>query len=113
MGLKESILKASQLKREPVKFFGQDVFVREMTAAERDAYEAHQYEASKKGSALDNFRSRLLAKVLVDDAGNRIFGDDEVASVGSLPAGEVRRAFEVAAKLNALTPEDQVELQKN
>lgn len=88
-------------------------YVRAMTAAERDAYEAEQFEASKCNKALDNFRARLVAKVVVGEDGNRLFTDDDAATLGALPATDIRPVFELAARVNALTAEDQRELEKN
>lgn len=95
-----------------VKFCGKDLFVREMTGAERDAFEADQVDAGKTGNALKNFRARLLVRVLVDEAGVRVFTDADADTVGNLPSREIRRVFDKAAKLNALDPDDVKELEK-
>ena len=97
---------------EPVHFFGKSVFVREMTGAERDAFEAAQVEAGKDGKALVNFRARLLVQVLVDETGARIFTDADAAEIGKLPARGLSKPFDVASKVNSLTPEDERELGK-
>lgn len=114
MSIRDELLGLVSLpaKLEPVEFFGQSLFVREMTGAERDAFEVAQVDANKDGKALDNFRSRLLVRVLVDGEGKRIFTDEDAESVGKLPANGIRKAFDVASKANALTPEDEKELAK-
>jgi len=98
---------------KPVTLRGEKLYVREMNGTERDAYEAQQLSANKAGSGLENFRARLLVRVIVDKDGNRVFGDDDVAALGKLPAREIRKAFDIASKLNALTPEDEADLVKN
>ena len=98
---------------EPVKFLGVDMFIREMDGFERDEYESEQYEASKQGKGLKNFRARLLVRVLVDEKGERVFQDGDADRLGKLPARKIRPAFDRAAEVNALTGEDQKELEKN
>lgn len=114
MSLRDELLGLVSLpaKLEPVEFFGKSLFVREMSGAERDAYEVEQVDASKAGTGLENFRARLLVRVLVDGEGKRIFTDADAESVGKLPANGIRKAFDVASKANALTPEDENELAK-
>lgn len=96
----------------PVKFCGKDLFVREMTGAERDAFEADQVEGNKTGDALKNFRARLVVKVLVDENGERVFKDEDADSVGKLPSRQIRTAFDKAATVNALTSEDVKDIEK-
>src|SRR5687767_3080486 len=104
-------------KREPVPMpewgEGVVVYVREMSARERDDYEASQLERSKKGKGLVNFRARLVAMTAQDEGGKRIFGDEDVDDLGKIPARDIRKLFDVATKLNALTAEDETDLEKN
>lgn len=115
MNLREELLAlATQTKpaMQPLKFMGRDLFVKEMNAAERDAYEATQVEASKDGRALENFRVRLLVRVLADAEGNRVFVDADADILGRIPAREISAAFDVASELNALRREDEADLEK-
>lgn len=106
-----------RVKLEPVPMpewgEGSVVHVREMSGAERDAYEAQQVERNKSGKGLENFRARLVVATACDESGAPLFGADEVDAVGELPAPDVRRLFDAAARLNALTSDDEKDLEKN
>lgn len=116
MTLKDQILARKSKRPElvpcPVKAWGK-VYLRAMNAAERDDYEADQFARGKAGTALKNFRARFVAAVLVDADGERVFTDDEAAQLGELSAGEVRKVFEAAIKLNEIDAKDEAELTKN
>ena len=88
-------------------------YVREMSAAERDAFEANQISQRKEGKDLLHFRAKMVARTVCDVSGARMFSDDEVESVSALPITEVDRLFQVALKLNALTPKDVEDISKN
>jgi alpha-D-ribose 1-methylphosphonate 5-phosphate C-P lyase len=77
MSLRDLILGQSEepAEKKGVVIRGQSLYVREMSGAERDDFEAAQVEAQRKGEALVNFRARLLVRVLVDDTGARVFSD--------------------------------------
>ena len=100
----------------PVKDWGGDVYVRSMSAVERDAYEADQAARNKDGgekAGMHNFRARLVVRVACDEQGNRLFNDDDAAALGEKSSGPVALIFDAAAKLNGLTPKDVEELEKN
>lgn len=94
----------------PVKFCGKDLFVREMTGAERVAYEVEQ--DSKGAAGLENFRARLIVRTLVDESGARVFEDKDADAVGALPDGQTRAAFDKAAEVNSLTRSEQKDIEK-
>lgn len=96
---------------------GDPVFVRELTAAERDAFEASKVRVKfdargKPQQTLDfaNLRARLLVKVLVDAKGNRIFTDADAAVLGELPGRLLDPLFEMAQKLSGLSKEAEEKL---
>ena len=93
-------------ERDPVTIAGQAMFVTEMSAAERDAYEFDQLAANELGSGRRNFRARLLVRVLVDDKGERLFTDGDVETLGKLKPREIRSAFDAATKLNQMNAGD-------
>ncbi len=120
MSLKELILNAEDLPREPIsipEWPGTDgmLFVRVMTGTERDAYEASWLE--KKGEAFEvnraNLRAKLAVRTLVDSAGVRIFEDAETDSLGKKSSAALDRIFEVASRLNRISKKDEDELLKN
>ena len=110
---KEQILAATtakKVKTVTIADFG-TVGIRVMTGTEREAWERAIIKDGKVSS--DNIRANLLAKCLCDDAGNRLFSDSEIDSVGLLPANVVVPLYDVAQKINALTQTDVDELAKN
>jgi hypothetical protein len=90
-----------------------DLYVRTMTAADRDAWEGEQYTAAKAGNGFNNVRAKLVARTVVDGEGKRVFVDADAVTLGQLPADEIRHVFDIAARVNALTPDDAKELEKN
>ena len=114
---KDAILKAEDLERKlvTVKEWGGDVYVRSMTAAERDDWEAGLM-ASKTEDAksnLRNLRARLTVICVVDEAGNRLFSDADAEALGQKSARAVDRIFSAAARLNALSSRDVEDLAGN
>lgn len=117
MNIKEKAFarrKAGQIQPVPMPEWGEEtiVHVRELSALERDDYEAEQVKRGKSGKALANFRARLVGLTTCDDAGQRIFADSDLDALGELPASEVRKLFDVAAKLNCLGAAEEAELEK-
>ena len=118
---RDVILNADDLPKETVAVpeWGGDVIVRTMPADDRDAYELacfHSREANEKagrGDDQNHIRARLTAWTAVDEQGERIFSDDDVAALGQKSAAAVQRIFAVAQRLNGLGPGDVEELEKN
>lgn len=110
---KDAILAAQDTRTEDVEVaeWGGVVRVRTMSASERDKWESETY-ADGKVNAVD-FRARFVALCLVDDAGNRMFSDAEVAQLGTKSAAALQRVFNVAQRLNALSGKDVADLEKN
>jgi hypothetical protein len=110
---KEAILLADDLPHKDVrvKEWGGTVRVRTMTASERDKWEAETYGGDKMNTA--DFRARFVALCLVDEKGNRMFSDKEVAALGQKSASAMQRLLTVAQELNAITDGDVEELEKN
>lgn len=94
-----------------VKEWGGDVFIRVMTVGELDAYQ--QEWAANKLTGVDNFRAKFLARCLCDDAGTRLFSDEQIEKLASKSAKVVSRLFDKAAQHNAITEKDVEELAKN
>lgn len=115
MGLKDNIIaagkKSVKANLTPVKAFGEDAFIKEMSGKERDAFEAFTYMNGKPN--YDRFRARLLARTLCDSEGNLIFAENDVDALADLPSGELVRLFAIASKVNGLTKDDVDELAKN
>lgn len=116
---KEQIVGASKLERVELEIpeWGGTVFIAEMTGRQRDAWEASIVEIDEKTSETRhnriNFRAKLAIRVVVDENGVSVFGDDDIELVGKLSSAALDRVFEAAQKINKITPDDIEELGGN
>ena len=86
--------------------------IRVMTVGERDAYEREWI--GKRETGIDNFRTKFLARCLCHpESGERLFTDEQIASLASKSAKVVSTLFERAMKHNAMSEADVEELAKN
>lgn len=110
---KEQILAANDLGllELPVPEWGGSVFIRVMTAGERDSYENEWLTNKNKG--VDNFRTKFLQRVLCDDKGTLLFTPGEIDALAKKSAKAVGHVWEAAMRHNKLTDEDVEELAKN
>ena len=111
---KQQIFAISDVQREVVKVpeWGGDVLVQGLTGRERDAYEA-TIITQRKGETkvnLINARSKLVALSVIDEQGNRLFDDMDVAQLGAKSAVALERVFDVARRLSGMSDEDMEEL---
>lgn len=121
---KQQILDADDLQVETVEVpeWGGEVFVRGLSGTERDAWEQSiidmkQAAARRNGAGLDydfaNFRAKLVARCIVDEDGQRLFGESEIGLLGRKSAAALDRVFTVAQRLSGLSSQDVEELTKN
>lgn len=115
---KDQILAADRRKTKdvPVREWGGDVRLQEMSGDERDAWEGETFLRNDDGTARFNakqVRSRLLIRCMVDADGRRLFIDDEVAKLGSLSASTLQRLYNEAMELNKVSADDIEELEGN
>ncbi len=114
---KEQIFGADDLKTAVVKTpeWGGEVIVRSMSAAERDDYEQSMVSArgEDEKANLRNVRARMVAFVVVDEHGKRLFSESDIEALGAKSARVVSRVFRAAARLNAFSEADVDELAKN
>ena len=91
------------------------VFVREISAAERDKYEASLYTHKRNKREFNPMDARTKAMVLAccDEHGNAIFGPEDTEWLRQKPVSVIERIFEVFQRLNRFTNEDEEELRKN
>lgn len=99
---KQQILEANDLKREKVtvKEWGGDVFVRAMTGTERDGFDQSLVVDGK--TDLINARAKLVARCIVDEAGELVFSDQDIEALGRKSARALERVSRVAQRLNGL-----------
>ena len=114
---KADIVAFNDLKSEVIEVpeWGGSVTIRRMTGGERDAYEADIFES--KGAQLqlkrENFRAKLIARCLVDDNGERMFSDGEIAALSKKSAAALDRLFTACQRLNGMTGAEQEKIEKN
>ena len=114
---RDKIIAAKDLETEQVEVpeWGGSVLVRTMNGTERDAFEASFYVGRGKNREqnLENLRARLVALVVVDEAGERVFTDEDTAALGQKSVKALDRIFEVAQRLNGIGPKDVEDLAGN
>lgn len=100
---KKAILAAKDTKlKGPVAVpeWGGEVYLRTISGSERDQFEDAYSEQKMKA-----FRARFLVLTLADDAGERLFQDDEVEVLGKKSSVVINRLFDEAWAHNAFTQE--------
>jgi len=107
----------SRLKTETIELpeWGGSVVVRELTGAERDAWEASiiTSDGAQSPETMRNVRAKLIVKTIIDDEGELLFTDDDIDRVGALSGSTLNKIFEVACRLSALTAAEMDELEGN
>jgi hypothetical protein len=111
---KEQILGAKDLptKTVAVPEWAGEVIVRTMMGIERDAFE-QSIAGSEKKVNLENIRAKLCAKTIVNEAGQLLFTDDDIAALGAKSARALDKIYDIACKLNGIGKDDIKELEKN
>lgn len=114
---KAQILAADDLPRERVEVpeWGGEIFVRALTAGERDAFEAELTARSGKQIEVNlrDVRAKLCSRAMCDEQGARLFEDHEISALARKSAAALTRVFEVAQRLSGLTGADVEALAKN
>lgn len=91
------------------------VYVRGLTAGQRGALEGSTLD--KKGKPdpqrLAEFRARMLMSCVVDDAGQPLFGRNDLAVLMNRSAVAAERVLEVSRRLSGMTEEDEDDLLGN
>lgn len=89
-----------------------NVLVRGLTGAERDAYELSITQGKGKDQSLNirNARAKLLVICCVDEEGNKLFQQSDIALLGQKSAVALERLFDAARKVSGLTEQDVEEL---
>lgn len=114
---RDAILQTSDIRKELVSVpeWGGDVYVRSLTAAERDQFEASLIVQRGKQQEINlkNARAKLAVLAICDEQGQRLFSDADLAEMGKKSAGALQRVWIVAQRLSGITDEDMEELTKN
>lgn len=100
---KESILSVQDLPKELVEVekWGGSVWVRGMTAGERD-----MFEDKIRTDGMKNLRALMASMTIIDEDGARMFTDKEVKVLAGKSAEALDLIVEVASKLSGLLDAD-------
>ena len=120
---RKNLLKKEAFAIEKVDF-GEEgfVFVRQMSARERDRFEQSLILETKdsKGTitgytkSLEDFRAKLAVVTICDETGNNLLNpEDYVMLSTNMTASKMEKIVNVAQKLNKITEEDKEALVKN
>ena len=111
---KQQILDAADTKTEEVEVpeWGGNVRIQTMTGYARDAFES-SITGKNGGVNTVNIRAKLVAACIVDDDGELMFAEKDVAKLGKKSAAALERVFAAAQKLNRISDGDVEELAKN
>lgn len=113
MGAREKLLGAKPpTERVYVAALDETFILRGMTGVERDAFEASCFEGrgKKRDFSMRNLRAKMVAYCVIDEQGNRVFSDADVAALGDTRADVIDRLFGVAQRLSGMKDEDVDEL---
>lgn len=110
MGLAEDILSADQAHslKVHVPEWKCDVWIRTLPLGELQAWELACLRS--KGEGVDDYRTRYLAKCLVDSEGRELFTSEQLKRVSGTVGA---RLFKIAQKHNELDEKDIEEIGKN
>lgn len=114
MGLREDILQYEDHGRRCVDVpeWGTQVYVRTITALERDVYDQSLLKR-EGGVNLEGVRARLVALCAVDKDGEQLFRQDDWRWLNGKSARAVDRIFTVALEVNGMREEDVAQAEKN
>lgn len=120
MGLRDQIIQVQDRTYEVVHVpeWNMDIRIRSLTAKERDKFEAdcinfRQEGRHSKTELRGNNRARLCVMCIVDDAGQRVFKDEDAEVLGAKSAKALDRIYAVAQSLGGISSNDIDELEKN
>lgn len=110
---RDNILGADDIQTRTVDVpeWGGKVKVRGLSGAERDAWEVAVGEGGPRGKR--NARAKLIVRCLVDDDGNRLFGDEEAGALGKKSGSAIARLFNVACELSGIGQDAEEEAEGN
>lgn len=109
----EQILAASDLETEliDVPEWGGKVYVRGLTAAERDRYDRDLVSIDRKGNTsigrLENIRALLAVRCMVNEDGTRVFKDTQARDLGEKSSVAIGRVWAVATRLSGMNVEEE------
>lgn len=100
---------ANQTKLEPLELpeLGGTVYVKAMTAGEREQFEQDMTDNDLVKSK--KVRATVFANSVTDENGNRLFTSDDIDSINSLPASIVSKVFDKSNEINGINTKQVIE----
>jgi hypothetical protein len=93
------------------------VLVKEMTASERDDFEASLVERSADGKnqqvTTKEIRAKLIQRTAVNEKHEPMFSLAEVVKLGQMSAKAMDRIYKLSSSMSGITDEDVDEIVKN
>ena len=101
MSIKENLLNRFALTVEPHELEGEQVFVKQITAAQAEAYQFKRIGSDGKVDyqKIKGARAELVAMCLCEEDGSPLFTEKEV---GALPSSFVEAAYALCSEVCAL-----------
>lgn len=95
--------------------WGGVVRVRALNGTERDRFEESLFtgKGRKRKMTMANARARLVALSVIDQAGDSLFTEQDIAALGRKSAVALDRVFSVASRLAGITDRDMEEITEN
>lgn len=115
----EEILEKDDIVIQPllVPEWGENswVYVKSMTGTQRDKFEGSLVKMRERGMKVssENFRAKLIAKVLCDAKGKPLFSQAHVENLGRKNSAAISRIYNLASRLSLVSDEDVDELVGN
>lgn len=106
---KSALLEArDRLRTEPVEIphLGDSLLIRELNAGVRIRYVEEQTDKAGDVESLANAQLRLVQLSIVDEAGELVFGHEEIEALAELPGYVVEAVFHAATRLNGFSDEE-------
>ena len=97
---------------------GKKVFLRSMTVADRDSFEAEGLKREGKGKklryvpTLKDTRTRLLVRCLCDESGALLLGPEDIEALSRKHSGAMEHLTDIARRINGLSGDDDAEDQE-
>jgi hypothetical protein len=111
---RDQVLNADDCRPQAVEVpeWGGTIYVRQMSAAERDRLEAETFRPNGKHN-LANLSARTVVLCACDAGGRRLFSDRDAEALGKKSAAAVSRVFKVVQQVNGLNAEAVEDAEKN
>lgn len=94
----------SPLERVEVPCWGGFVYVKTMSARQRDKLESHW--TGSKVNDFDNLRAKLAVATVCDEEGNLLFSAEDAVALGNKSAKALDLLLPVIQRLNGITNSD-------